>query len=360
MSFHSVLKLQLLTYELNNGVSLKMFAPFLTTGIGSLPHTDPAMACRLVLETFDIPFWPQLPRLSFREFMIPQYSEGIPFLKIDEKKETVWIERDESDALTRFYESYSEDLKIAISDDYAKGLHTFINTIKDKHFEFLKGHVTGPLTFTLGLKDSDGRLVYFDEEFREISLLVLKAKIRWQIERLKLYAEKVIIFIDEPVLSALGSSSYIGVAPEEALRLLREASDAIKEVGGISGIHCCSKADWPLVINSGVSIISFDAYDYVETISLYPAEFTAFLKRGGYLAWGIVPTTESIQDENTESIKRRFDTSLETLSKSLPEDLLLSQILLTPSCGTGSRSIEEAIKVFHILVELKKLIKGIS
>jgi hypothetical protein len=47
------------------------------------------------------------------------------------------------------------------------------------------------------------------------------------------------------------------------------------------------------------------------------------------------------------------------LSKSLPENLLLSQILLTPSCGTGSRSIEEAEKVFRTLVELKKLIKGI-
>jgi len=335
-----------------------MFAPFLTTGIGSLPHTDPEEACRLVLDTFDIPFWPQLPKLSFHEFMIPQYSEGMPFLKIDEKKEMVWIEKD-GNSLTRFYETYSEDLKLAISEEYARGFYTFITAVKNRHFKYLKGHVTGPLTFTLGLKDSDGRLVYFDEELREISLMVLKAKIRWQIEALKPCAEQVIIFIDEPILSALGSSSYIGVSPEEAVRLLRETSDAIKESGGISGIHCCSKADWPLIINSGVSIISFDAYDYVETISLYPAEFSGFLQSGGYLAWGIVPTTEAIRDENTDSIKKRFDTGIQILSKSLPEDLLLSQILLTPSCGTGSRSIEEAEKVFRTLVELKKLIKGI-
>lgn len=342
-----------------NGVSLTMFTPFLTTGIGSLPHTDPEGACRLVIETFDIPFWPQLPKISFHEFMIPQYAEGIPFLKIDDRRETIWIERDESDALTRFYETCSEDWRLAVSENYAKGFHTFINIIKDKHFVYLKGHATGPLTFTLGLKDSDGRLVYFDEELREISLIVLKSKIRWQIEILKHYAEQVIIFIDEPVLSALGSSSYIGVSPEEALRLLREISDAVKDAGGISGLHCCSKADWPLVINSGVSIISFDAYDYVETISLYPAEFTGFLKSGGYLAWGIVPTTDAIRDENAGSIKRRFDKSMETLSKSIPSNLLLSQILLTPSCGTGSRSIEEAEKVFRTLMELKKLI-GIS
>jgi len=334
-----------------------MFTPFLTTGIGSLPHTDREEACRLVLETFDIPFWPQLPKLSFHEFMIPQYSEGMPFLKIDESRETIWIERD-GDDLTQFYENYTEDLKLAVSENYAKGFYAFINSIKDNHFLFLKGHVTGPLTFTLGLKDSHGRLIYFDEELREISLFVLKAKVRWQIEILKQYAEQVIIFIDEPVLSALGTSTYIGVSPEEAGRLLREITETIQEAGGISGIHCCSKADWPLVINSGVSIISFDAYDYVETISLYPVEFTGFLKNGGYLAWGIVPTTEAIRDENAESVRRRFDTGVETLSKSIQADLLLSKILLTPSCGTGSRSIEETEKVFSILNELKHLLIG--
>ncbi|PIW87173.1 MAG: hypothetical protein COZ94_06350 [Nitrospirae bacterium CG_4_8_14_3_um_filter_41_47] len=332
----------------------------MTTGIGSLPYTEPEKACKLVLDTFDIPFWPQLPKLSFRESMIPQFSEGMPFIKIDERKETIWIERNRSDALTRFYETYSEDWKVAISESYAKGLYTFIGLLKNKRLKTLKGQITGPLTFSLGLKDSVGRPVYFDEELREISLMLLKAKIRWQIEILKPYGEEIIIFIDEPILSALGSTSYIGVDPEETLRLLREITDAIKNAGGIPGIHCCGKADWPLVINSDIRIISFDAYEYIETISMYPAEFTEFFKGGGYLAWGIIPTTDSIREESLDSIKRRFDNSVDRLSKSIPATLLLSQIMLTPSCGTGSKSIEETLKVFKTLVELKGLIKGSS
>lgn len=336
-----------------------MFVPFSTTGIGSLPHTNPEEACSLVLDTFDIPFWPQLPGLSFRESMVPQFSEGMPSLRVDEQREALWVEKNDA-ALQRFYENYSAGQELPVSEDYAKGFHAFIKALGNKHFRYLKGHVTGPLTFTLGLKDSAGRLVYFDEELREIALIVLKAKIKWQIEILKRMADKVVIFIDEPILSALGSSSYIGVAPEEALRLLTEISDAVKESEGIPGIHCCSKADWPLVINSGVDIISFDAYDYIDSVSLYPAEFTAFLRGGGYLAWGIVPTTEAINEENAGSIKRRFDGGLERLSKSMPADLLLSRILLTPSCGTGSRTVEETEKVFSILVELKELMKGVS
>jgi hypothetical protein len=336
-----------------------MFPPFLTTGIGSMPNKDAGDACRLVLETFDIPFWPQLPQLSFHELMIPQFSEGLPFLKIDEEKKKIWLEKDGSDALTQFYETCTDDCKIAISGEYAKGLYAFRKAIRDKHFMFLKGQVTGPLTFTLGLKDREGKLVYFDEELREICLLLLKAKVRWQSEMLRPYAEKIIIFIDEPILSALGTSSYIGVDSEEALRLLRETADVIRQEGGIPGIHCCGKADWPLVIKSNVTVISFDAYDYIETISLYPLEFTDFLRSGGYLAWGIVPTTDFIREEDTASLKRRFDKGLETLAKSMPADLLLSNILLTPSCGTGSRSEEETAKVFRSIAELKKLLTGV-
>jgi len=336
-----------------------MFTPFSTTGIGSLPHTDPDEACRLVLETFDIPFWPQLPKLSFREFMIPQYSEGLPFLKIDETKEAIWLERDDSAALAKFYEACSDKWKAPISESYAKGLYAFIKQIEKSFFPFLKGHVTGPLTFTLGLKDDKGKLVYYDEELREISLLLLKARTGWQIELLKPYAGQAIIFIDEPILSALGTSAYIGVDDKEALRLLRETAEAVIQAGGIPGIHCCGKADWPLVINSGVSIISFDAYDYLETISLYPEEFSVFLQKGGYLAWGIVPTTEAVRDEGADSVRRRFEAGLAHLSKFLPQSLLLSQVLLTPSCGTGSMSVEETSKVFRILRELKKSLTSV-
>ena len=38
----------------------------MATGIGSLPHTDPAEAVNVLLERLeDAPFWPQLPRLSY-------------------------------------------------------------------------------------------------------------------------------------------------------------------------------------------------------------------------------------------------------------------------------------------------------
>jgi len=331
-----------------------MIKSFSTTGIGSLPYRDPEEACDIVFRTFDIPFWPQLPRLSFLEWMIPQYSEGLPFVQVDRDTETIVINRNVSDELERFYESCKEACRIAISDDYARGLHAFLSRIRGRHFESIKGQVTGPLTFTLGLKDRDGRLVYFDEELREISLMLLQAKTRWQIDQLRPHANNVLIFLDEPILSAIGSSTYLGVSREESLRLLAETTLTIKATGGIPGIHCCANADWTLAIECGAKVISFDAYGYFENLALHHDELKEFLEKGGYLAWGIVPTTDAIEKETPESIIDKFSSKLEKLSARISKELLLSQMILTPSCGTGSRSVEETIKIFQLLMRLKE------
>lgn len=331
---------------------MRQIPPFTTTGIGSLPHKSPADAVALSLQALDIPIWPQLPNVSFLEQMIPQYSEGMPGMRIDAQKESFRIERNHEE-VERFYETCGPDARIAISRDYARGFHAFMEAIKTRQFDCLKGHITGPLTYTLGLKDEADRLVYYDEELREISLMLLQAKARWQVDMLKPFAREVIIFIDEPILSALGSSAYLGVNLEEAARLLSETARAIHEAGAIAGIHCCGRADWPLVMSSGIDILNFDFYSLGGTLALYPQETTAFLKKGGYLAWGIVPTSDDITRENEDSILGIYRDRMETLSKHIPADLLTSQILLTPSCGTGSRTVEETMKIFQILMHLR-------
>jgi methionine synthase II (cobalamin-independent) len=331
-----------------------MLEPFTTTGIGSLPHHSVTDGCRLVLSSFDIPFWPQFPRISFKEFMIPQYAEGLPFLRMDTEKQTVWVDRNGSDELDRFYESCTVESRIAISEDHAQGLHALLRMIKGRRFAYLKGQVTGPLTFSLGLKDASGKALYFDEEFREISLMLLQAKTRWQIDMLKQHAEKVVIFVDEPILSALGSTSYLGVNSEETLRLLREVTATIKAEGGIAGIHCCGNADWPMVMQSGADIVNFDAYDYLDTLALYHEECRYFLEQGGFFAWGIVPTSDAITGETPDSLRDRFRQGVRKLSEHIPRDLLLSRMILTPSCGTGSRSVDEAVKIFQLLIRMKE------
>jgi methionine synthase II (cobalamin-independent) len=327
--------------------------PFSTTGIGSLPHALSDDAVEVSLSSLDIPFWPQLPKRSFKELMVPQYSEGMPSVRLDAERGAAWVERDEEE-IARFYESTGEGARVAISEEYAHGLYAFLRAIKGRRFAFLKGHITGPLTFTLGLADREGRPIYYDEELREIALMLLKAKARWQVDVLGHHAEKVIVFIDEPILSALGGTAYMGVTRDETLRLLAEAASAVKGAGGMAAIHCCGRAEWPLLMETGIEILNFDAYEFGDTLGIYPDEVAAFLRGGGYLAWGIVPTTDAIEEADEGSLVSRLRAGLEGLSGRVPRELVYSRALLTPSCGAGSLSIEHALKAFQLLMRVKE------
>lgn len=334
-----------------------MFAPFETTGIGSLPFKDPEEAAEFALSCCDIPFWPQLPNYSFRELMIPQYSEGLPGVVIDPEKENIFIEEANQKELNRFYDLYSSGADFLISKKFSNGFHAFLDKIRDRKVPFLKGQITGPLTFTLGLKKSDGRYIYFDEELREVASLLLQKKAEWQVKLLSEHAERVIIFIDEPILTAIGSSSYLGVEPKEAERLLIAAISKVKSVGGLSGIHCCGKADWCMLMQTGVDILNFDAYNYFETLNIYADRLREFFERGGYLAWGIVPTTEAVRDESTEKLKESLLSKIDILSEKISRELIISHSMLTPSCGAGSRTPEETRKIFSLLKSLQEAMR---
>ncbi len=336
-----------------------MFQTFSTTGIGSLPHTDPAEACRIILDSVDIPFWPQLPQRSFLELMVPQYSEGFPFIRIE--GEDIHVEKAEEEALSAFYEAIANKSGFPISEEYAAGFYAFLNILKQQNLKFdtIKGHITGPLTFALSLTDKEKRPIFFDEEMKELSLELLKGKASWQIEMLKPFAENVMIFVDEPILSALGTSAYLGVSNEEALRMLREVVSHIKESGGIAAIHCCGKSDWSLALSSGIDVFNYDSYFFWDTLSIYPEEVKAFIDNKGYIAWGIIPTTEVINEVNLQGLHEQLERGLTSLENiGIPKDKLRQQVLITPSCGTGSLNIENALKVFSLLKELKNCYVG--
>jgi methionine synthase II (cobalamin-independent) len=331
-----------------------MFQSFNTTGIGSLPHTDPVEACKIILDSVDIPFWPQLPHRGFHESMVPMYSEGFPFIRIE--GDHVLLVPGEEGAVTEFYEKIANNSGFPISREYSAGFHAFLDILDKQNLKFdaIKGHITGPLTFALGIADENKRPMYFNDELRDLSLELLKGKARIQIEALKRFADKVMIFVDEPILTALGTSTYLGVSNDDALRMLQEIVGYIKECGGIAAIHCCGRADWPIALSSGIDVFNFDAYEFGETLSMYPEEMKGYIDRGGYIAWGVVPTTDKIKDATLEELKEKLESGLTSLEKAgISGEKLRKQSLITPSCGTGSLGIEDAMKVFSLLKDIR-------
>lgn len=325
-----------------------MFEPFSTTGIGSMPHTEVLSACELILKSFDIPFWPQMPKYSQNEQMINQFCEGLPGITFSSGK--VYIKRDE-ELITEWLSNYQEEMASPVSEEYATGLYRMRELINGKKLKIFKGQITGPVTFTLSLKDEEGKIIYFDETLRELALIHLKAKAKWQIDFLKNFAEKIIIFIDEPILQAVGTSAYISVEQSEAIRLIKELVSFIKSQDVKTGIHCCGRTDWKEILSIDIDILSFDAFSFFDFFKIYKDEIAKFVTKNGYIAWGFIPTTDDLNALSDEEIVEQAVKKIEEISKILPS--ITENSLITPSCGMGSLDILSSERVCKLLKKLK-------
>jgi methionine synthase II (cobalamin-independent) len=348
--------------------------PFSANGrptlIGSLPVADHSEGLALIFaHTPEIPLWPQLPT-NPQEGMMNQFIEGFPGITEGEKTyfdlETEGFE----EKLLRFFEGYlaeSEepaplaDSPFAVSRERAGGLH-LLREQAGKRTEpvALKGQITGPFTMLTGLTDQHQRLGYYDPTIREIVVKGLAMKASWQVRFLRELGMPVILFIDEPALAGLGSSSFISLSLEEIRQDLSEVITAVQQAGGMAGVHVCANTDWNFLLSLGLDILSFDAYGYFDRLATCTDQLLTFLDRGGIIAWGLVPTSdeEHIRRETGESLARRWQEQAETLAGgkwNLPG--LLRQTLITPSCGTGSLSPELARRVLMLTRDLSATLR---
>jgi hypothetical protein len=139
---------------------------------------------------------------------------------------------------------------------------------------------------------------------------------------------------------------------------LTEMIEAIRADNGIAGIHCCGNTEWSILIDAGVDIVNFDAYEYGETIAMYPAAVKTHLERGGMLAWGVVPTSSSVREQTVGKMIDHFEKMIDNLaSRGIDKQLIIEQTIITPSCGTGSMEPDDAEKVFDIIDQLSTAMK---
>ena len=336
----------------------------ISTAIGSLPHQNVQQVTELVMNTFTVaPFWPQMPKRDFREGMYIQYSEGLPGATIDQEKQRIYFSKDGefSSVKDKFMEALMQDdlNAFAMSTEYASGFQAFLEACKHGTGTppMVKGQITGPISLGLTVTDEKNRSILYDPEFEEIITHGLMMKARWQAKKLLEVAPQALIFIDEPYLASFGSA-FISLEREQVIQTIALISDAIKGEGVKSGAHCCGNTDWTLLMEAGVDIINFDAVSYADSLTLYPEQLLSYLQGGGSLAWGVVPNSNSIREETTASVVKRFWGGIHALeAKNIPLELLLSSVWITPCCGAGSMQEADSEKMMRLANEAAESIK---
>jgi hypothetical protein len=330
--------------------------------IGSLPLNSHQEATDLIFKyTPDIPLWPQLP-IYKGEGMMQQFLPGLP--GVTEHDEKTFIDTTSTkceEEMLDFYEEYLgiaegaiplETSRFQLAGQAAPGFHIFLEKARTAQASLtaLKGQTTGPVTFCTGLVDEEGRAIFYNDQLRDAAVKHLAMKARWQVRKMAEICDRTIMFFDEPGLAGLGSSAFITITHDDIVTCLSEVFDGVRSENGLTGVHVCANTEWSVVFESGVDIVSYDAYSYFDKLILYPEHLLKFFTRGGILASGIIPTTpEFIDAENTESLVAKWFRQTEQLQAlGIHKDKVYAQTLITPSCGTGAVSREQAEKVLHL------------
>lgn len=348
----------------------------LSTGIGSLPHKDFSEALELLAKSFkEIFVWPQLPAISRSEDMFMQFSKALPGLLYDEEEDRYYVNTNSEEYfndLEEFmidYESIIEEGnlealdKYGLSPEYSCAFEPWLKMAEKLQPPFLKGQITGPFTYSTTLTDHNKKCAYYDETLKETLEKFLILKALWQIEQFKKVCPDsgYIISLDEPTISQYGSSAFLTVQKNDIVESLNTVADMIHKNGAISFTHCCGKTDWSIITSSRVQIMNFDAYNFSDSILLYPEDIKNYIDRGGVLAWGLVPTLDPDQVEvaNLNAVVDIFDKTVSQLvKKGLDQEKIIRQSIITPACGTGILSVELAEKAIMLSSDVARSLRS--
>lgn len=325
----------------------------LTTAMAVMPHTDVDRAMTIAM-SLDIPFWPQLPHLTYYEDMYVQASEHFPGIELDLAHRKLRFSRE------RFIAEFEDTLShldepdfLDISETYSVVYHRFLGLDLSQRVA-VRGQMEGPISLGFNIPDQDGRPILFDDTVRPFMLDFMAKRATVQLRRLKGRNPNAFMYIDEPGLQFL-FSAMAGYG-DQAARLDMEYFFSMIERP--RGVHLCGNPDWDFLLGLDLDILSLDVYNNGEIFASYAGSIRRFLDRGGILVWGIVPTNfEPFSREDLQGLQRRLYDIWDALARrGIDREMILSRGLLSPAtcCLVNpdrERTVEQAFGVVRRLSE---------
>lgn len=283
---------------------LDRLRPWSTTGVGSLPYTDPQRAAIQAVGSYDLPFCPQLPRLDgdmLAEWLgtDPCRCGWSPGRDRERPRAWEWLLRE-----------------LAVSPP----LHRLV-----------KLQVTGPLTLTYALERAGGRRAN-DPALRHEVAGWLAANAAAQVAELRERGLEAVLVVDEPSLSTVAGPG------------IERCWDPLRTVASAWGLHLCCRVPWDVVDEAQPDILSFDLA--VETVGGRGGRaLGSLMRRGGRVSWGVIPVH---REEQLGVASARLESAL-ARSGAVGE-----QSLLSASCGTGRMSARREATVAASLALLAR------
>jgi len=152
---------------------------------------------------------------------------------------------------------------------------------------------------------------------------------------------------------------------------------------GLRALHLCANVNLPYLLRLGIELLSFDAFQLETMPKGYADDVAEYIKGGGVIAWGIVPTnSENLNRETPETLGDLLSGYWEVIAagSDLTVKRIAEQALIAPArcclknsgrvgasndtaaCevkGSPNSTVEEKLveKAFDYLGELSRILK---
>jgi hypothetical protein len=315
-------------------VRAPVLVPGVATGIGSLPHDDPATAAELVLRCLpDLPSVPQLPGRDPREGMLAQWLVALP--EVDVAPDGSLTVRGDSEAAP----------ECVFDDDAHSGLLAFLDVASraKRSPVRIKAQVTGPLTLGTALHAAG---MPAPRAFRRAAA----ATRAWSVALEELVGARLpdtalVLFLDEPSLVSWQRDD----APLDREAAIDVLSGALAAVDSMTGVHVCGDGDLSLALEAGPEVLGIEVGDHLvqHTVGL-----ARFLDGDGWIAWGAVPTDRPVGESADPHWRVLARVWCELTRRGCDPVPLRTRGVITPACGLAGYGASQAERVLGIAREL--------
>jgi hypothetical protein len=298
--------------------ALDRLPPLATTGVGSLPFDDPALAVRHACRAYDLPFVPQLPALDGD--MVGEWLGAV-------------------DGATPCGWSAERDRERPAAWDAFVARVTRCPPVHG----LVKLQVTGPVTLAVALERAAGR----PGQGRAATALAreldgwLASNVAGQVARLAALGLDALVVVDEPGLA----HAVAGLGREET------GADpgvwgALRSSGAAWGLHVCCAVPWTVVRAAEPDWVSFDAT--ASPVGGRGARVLGELVRGGArIAWGAL---DPVAPDGATGVAARVAAGIGAITATgVSVDTLFAGSAVTPACGTGQLPVDRERLVASVL-----------
>jgi methionine synthase II (cobalamin-independent) len=307
--------------------------PAVATAIGSLPHTDPEAAARLVLDAHPrFPAAPQLPMRTPLEGMVAQWARALPEVTVD------------GDGSISVDGATNVPPVATFDADAHGGLLAFLDAAANgRRPPRVKVQIAGPLTLGIALLHSG---LPASQAFRRGG----EAARAWAtaIEELveeRLPGSALVMFFDEPALVAW----RCGDAPLEHEAAIDVLSGALAAPACPTGVHVCGVGDRRLALEAGPEVLGVEiGGDLVDDADVLARHLDA----DGWIAWGAVPTDRPVGESVDPLWRALVGTWCELTRRGCDPVRLRTQSIVTPACGLAGHGPTQAERTLRLAREL--------